>query len=98
MRTRFKKAGEIVKIKQGVGHALQGYAMDGMDFVIEDWWQNVAGCSWMEANGNLAALEYAIRIGKNGDNNNVPIISNDVLYGKIDGFGHLFHVNELELD
>lgn len=54
-------------------------------------------CSWTNANGNPAALEYAIRTSFFGDNNDVPVFSDDVLYGKIDGLGHLFHLNELEL-
>lgn len=59
--------------------------------------KNVFGCSWLDANGNPAALEYALRIGFYGENNNVNLFSEDVLYGKVGYFGHLFHVNELEL-
>ena len=51
----------------------------------------------MNANGNPAALEYAIRHTKYGDNNHVPLLGNDVVYGKIGAFGHIFHVNELEI-
>lgn len=97
MRARFEKAGEIVKIKSGVGVSTTGQDMSGLDFVIEDWWENIAGCSWLFANGNPAAIEYAIRNACYGDNNNVPLLSGDVLYGKVGPFGHLFHINELEL-
>ncbi len=41
--------------------------------------------------------EYAVRSATFGKNNNVPMFSNDVLYGKVGMFGHLIHVNELEL-
>lgn len=98
MRSRFEKAGNTVKIKSGVGISSFGQEMSGADFRIEDWCENVLGCSWVDANGNPAALEYAMRTGFNGRNNNVPMLSNDVLYGKVGPFGHLFHVNELELE
>ena len=97
MREKFKYAGETVKIKNGVGKGLQVGDMSGMNFTIEDWCENVLGCSWMVANGNPAALEYAIRHSQYGENNNVPMFDNDVVYGKVGMLGHLFHVNELEL-
>ena len=96
MRIRCEHAGKTVKVKDGVGKGLQVDDMSGMDFVIEDWCENVLGVSWMQANGNPAAMEYAIRSAINGSNNNVPLFSNDVVYGKIGGFGHLFHINELD--
>lgn len=96
MRDKCLLAGKTVKTKSGVGHGMQRYDLSGMDFVVEDWCENVLGYSWMNANGNPAALEYAMRTGIFGKNNNVPI-SNDVVYGKINGLGHLFHVNELEI-
>lgn len=97
MREKFKFAGKTVKIKDGVRKGLQVGNMSGMDFVIEDWCENALGCHWRCANGNPAAIEYAVRSAFNGAKNNVPIFSNDVLYGKVCGLGHLFHVNELEL-
>ncbi|MFC9432785.1 hypothetical protein [Nocardia sp. NPDC057030] len=58
---------------------------------IEDWWDRVSGGSWMFADGNPAALKYAIRSGLAG----LPI-DNDVVYGKDDsGFGQLIHVSEV---
>lgn len=52
----------------------------------------------MNSNGNPAALEYAVRSAFNGENNSVPAFDGDVLYGKIGAFGHIFHVNELEIE
>lgn len=98
MREKFKHAGHVAKIKNGVGHGMQGYDMSGKDFEAEDWCENVIGRSWMAANGNPAALEYAMRSGIFGKNNEVPTFSDDVVYGKVGGFGHLFHVNELDFD
>lgn len=93
MREKSKYAGCTVKIKENAGDGLSG-----REFVVEDWCENVLGCSWMDANGNPTALEYAVRLVIFGKNNNVPMFSNDVLYGKVAGMGYLLHVNELELN
>lgn len=97
MRERFPRRGETIKVKAGVGNGFQVGDMSGQDFVVEDWCENVLGCSWMEADRNPATLEYAVRTAINGKHNNVPLFSDDVLYGKIGLLGHLFHINELEL-
>ena len=52
------------------------------------------GLSWMDSNGNPAAMMYAIRTGSQGFD--VPI-DNEVVYGKIGSLGYLFHVSELIL-
>lgn len=100
MRKKCKYAGMTVKVKPGVGLGIEVKTerdLSGLEFEIEDWCENVIGCSWMEADGNPAALEYAIRTALHGKKNNVPIFSNDVVYGKIGPFSHLFHLRELEL-
>lgn len=97
MKEKSKYAGQTLKIKQGVGINSFRQDMSGLDFSVEDWCENVLGCYWGNANGNPAALEYAMRSAFNGKNNGVPTFSNDVLYGKVGGFAHLFHINELEL-
>lgn len=97
MREKYKYAGKTVKIKGKVGVSSFGEDLSNKQFRIEDWAENVLGCSWLDAQGNPAALEYVLRIGFFGKNNNVNLFSNDVLYGKVGMFGHLFHVNELEL-
>lgn len=59
---------------------------------IEDWWDRVAGGSWMTAAGNPAARKYAMRSGFAG----LPT-DDQVLYGKDSyGLGHLLHVNEVQ--
>jgi len=68
---------------------------NGAQFVIEDWWENVGGGSWMDAQGNPACLCYAMRSGM-GCLPGKPIpTDNEVVYGKIGPFGHLVHVSEL---
>lgn len=87
-RERFLHAGETVKVKE----AVQKFGR--ADFCIEDYWENVSGMSWMNSNGNTAAMMYAIRTGC--QDFKVPM-DNEVVYGKIGGMGYLFHVSELEL-
>lgn len=61
-------------------------------FIIEDWWDRVAGKSWRDCDGNPAALNYAYRAGSNG----LPL-DDDVLYGKTaNGRGLLVHVSEVQ--
>jgi hypothetical protein len=76
-------AGEIVKLKPEARH------LGGSDYTVEDWWDRVAGKSWMNCDGDPACWAYAVRsVG-------VPI-DNEVLYGKIGAFGHLVHISEIE--
>lgn len=86
MREKSPIAGETVKIKPTVSK------LAGQPFTVEDWWENVAGKSWMFCDGNPACLIYAIRSGKDG----LPL-DDDVLYGKIGGLGYLIHISELVL-
>lgn len=92
IRKRSPFVGITVKVKaSGVKNPLVK-DFSGQDFEIEDWWENVYGESWMFSDGNPAALNYAFRAVITG----LPI-DNEVLYGKIDGLGYLFHVSELDL-
>lgn len=65
-------------------------SLNGQEFVVEDWWENVAGRSWMACNGNPACLKYGMRSAFAG----LPT-DNEVVYGKVGMFGHLVHVSEL---
>lgn len=60
------------------------------NFRLEDWWDRLTGGSWMTADGNPAAMMYAVRAGTTG----LPI-DDRVVYGKIGPFGHLIHVSEI---
>ena len=60
----------------------------GREFLIEDWWDRVAGKSWMHCDGNPACLAYAITLP-------VPPLDDEVVYGKIGMFGTLVHVSFL---
>jgi hypothetical protein len=83
-------AGKTVKIKDA--GACNGEVAEGQEYRIEDWWDKATGGSWMYADGNPAALKYAIRAGtaKPG----LPL-DDEVVYGKIGSFGHLLHASEI---
>jgi len=83
MREKSNLAGTTVTIKSGT--------YKDAEYRVEDWWQNVAGKSWMFCDGNPACLKYAMRIGLKDP---VPT-DNEVLYGKIGGLGELIHLTEL---
>ena len=58
---------------------------------VEDWWDRVSGGSWMDATGNAACLDFAVRSAVCG----LPT-DDEVLYVKTgDGRGHLAHVSEV---
>lgn len=59
-------------------------------FLLEDWWDRVAGKSWMDCDGNAACMVYAMRSGFE----RMPV-DNEVVYGKVGPYGHLIHVSEL---
>lgn len=64
---------------------------DVIEIRVEDWWDRVAGQSWMFARGNPACLSYAIRAAVAG----LPT-DDEVIYGKDEhGLGHLIHDTEI---
>jgi hypothetical protein len=75
-------AGKTVTVKDG--------QFAGHEYRIEDWWDRVAGKSWMICDGNPACLEYAMRSASERS----PI-DDEVFYGKIGPFGKLIHVSQL---
>ena len=96
IRERSPYAGCEVKTRPDVGKdGLSGRDLGNQVFLVEDWWENVYGRSWMVAIGNPASMAYTVRIGMKEVL--VPL-DNNVLYGKIDGLGYLFHVSELCLE
>ena len=68
------------------------YFQDEVVIRIEGWWDDVTGGSWKWANGNPAAMIYAMRTGLKDDA--VPP-DDEVLYGKVGGLGVLVHETEL---
>jgi hypothetical protein len=84
-------AGRTVEVRFKGGHPhIPGEPDELHDYRIEDWWDKLTGGSWMDAEGNPAALIYGMRAGVAG----LPVDDN-VLYGKVGPFGHLVHVSEL---
>lgn len=60
------------------------------EFTVENWWDVLTGNSWMASDGNPAALIYGMRSAMA----RLPL-DDEVIYGKIDGFGVLVHASEL---
>jgi len=85
-------ADKEVTIKKRVKHP-QVEDFGGSKILIEDWWDRVTGQSWMFTQGNPACLIYAMRTGFS--KKEIPT-DDEVLYGKINGLGHLIHISELE--
>lgn len=84
-------AGKTVKIVLKSKHP----QLEGLEheYTVEDWWDKLTGGSWMDANGNFAAMFYGIRMGLSSGER-VPL-DDEVVYGKINNLGHLIHVSEL---
>lgn len=63
---------------------------NGSEYRVEDYWDKITGGSWGDAQGNPAAIKYAVRAG-------LALIEPDdeVVYGKVGPYGHLVHVSEL---
>lgn len=87
--TEAPQSGKVFSLK-GVEHPINGPVEK---YYVEDWWDRLTGGSWMFAEGNPAALQYAMRSGLKG----LPI-DNEALYGHIEspgGLGMIIHVSEL---
>jgi hypothetical protein len=84
-------AGQVVTISEGVTDPAQSAVKPGAKFKVEDWWDRVSGRPWGQAKGNPACIHYAMRAAAN-----LLPPDDEVVYGKIDCFGHLVHVSEIE--
>jgi hypothetical protein len=83
-------AGRKVVLNSNVAKdVVQGLVKPGEVYRIEDWADRVYGRSWMDAEGNFAALHYAMRSAQG-----LPL-DDEVVYGHIGALGHIVHVSEL---
>ena len=90
-REQHPMAGKTVILNSKSDTCPNGLKINGEKYRIEDWWINVTGgVSWMDANGNPAALMFAIRSARA----DLPT-DDEVVYGKIGNFGHIIHTSEL---
>ncbi len=85
-------SGATVRLKDHVKDGTQGLVVGDAKYRIEDWWDRVYGDSWKRAKGNPGAYHYAMRTAT--VDYSIPT-DDEVVYGKIDGLGHLVHVSEL---
>lgn len=59
---------------------------------VEDWWDRVSGGSWLTAEGNPAAMQYAFRAGFAGIAPDDEVVyCHDLGIGR----GHLLHDSEI---
>lgn len=79
-------AGHTVTVKAD----LHGEQAAEHEFTVDDWNDRVFGQSWMFMEGHPASLVYAMRSAMAG----LPT-DNEVVYGKVQGLGHLVHVSEI---
>ena len=77
------QAGQMVTIAKG--------QLAGSEYRLEDWWDRVAGKSWIDCDGNPACLDYALTSVEDG----LPLDDN-VVYGKIGRLGKLVHISQLD--
>lgn len=77
-------SGERVTVKVAGSQSQETFELE-----VEDWWDRVAGESWMLVRVPATIL-YAARLLLH----RLPI-DNEVVYGKRDGLGHLVHQSEL---
>ena len=82
------QAGKKVVVHPKKEHQL---LVEGAEFTIEDYWKTANdGKSWIDSIGNIACIQYADRAREGG----LPC-DDEVVYGKIHGYGYLVHVTEL---
>lgn len=84
------KSGRTVQLRVSAPGSSEEHLQD---FTVEDWWDRIAGDSWMDSDGNPAAINYALRAGSQG----LPL-DDEVVYGKINSMGYLVHVSEVVTD
>lgn len=88
-------AGRTVTLDKKADDPARHMVMPGSEYRIEDWWDRVSGQSWMYSQGNPAAIQYAMRSGMRCAMGAAVPSDDEVVYGHIDGMGHLLHVSEL---
>ncbi len=84
-------ARHTVTIRDGVTDNCQHVVVPGATFTIADWAGRYLRAPWGEATGNPTAMQYGLRLIRT---TGVPL-DDEVVYGHINGVGHLVHVTEI---
>ena len=63
----------------------------GTEFSVQDWWDVLGSGCWQDNLNNFACIKYASRVLASSS---IPR-DDEVVYGKVNGMGHLMHVSEL---
>lgn len=86
--------GKKFRVKKCVGKGLLDRQLGGKIFIAEGYWHELTGKSWADSDiHNPTILEF---VSRNFDKYIDTETENDVIYGHIDGYGHLFHKDELK--
>ena len=94
--TKHPWAGKTVTITAGT--------LKGKQYQIEDWWDHLTGKGWADSDGNMAAIEFAHRMGTKLCDAAITVDDliaalqgpdDEVVYGHIGAFGKLMHVSQL---
>lgn len=91
----FDRAGKTVKLNIKIPESdpstgVLTEELRDQEYEVKDYWDRLSSGSWMDAEGNPAALKYALRSGIAG----LPM-DDEVVYGHVGGLGHIVHVSEL---
>lgn len=89
---------QTVLLGERAADPIRGMVAAGKRAYVEGWWDVLTNGSWMDAQGNMACLQYAMRSAAAG----LPL-DDEVVYVKIATsdepraieLGHLVHVSEL---
>jgi hypothetical protein len=90
---RHPLAGQTVTIRDGVTDPKQHRVVAGAEFTVFDWADRYLRAPWGEVAGNPAAMHYGLRLVRTASCG--ASVDDEVLYGHIDGIGHLVHVTEI---
>lgn len=69
--------------------------LKGNEYLVEGYWDELTGKSWLETDFRPAIMNYAFRTSTEKHLKEYEY-SEEVLYGKIGIYGHLVHVSEIE--
>ena len=81
---------KVVPLNGNAEDPIRNIVVANAEFHVIDWWDRLSKKPWYECDNNIAVCNYAYRAGLTG----LPP-DTEVVYGHIDGLGHLVHASEL---
>lgn len=83
-------SGTTYELNEKASDNIRQMVVPGEHYVVEGLWKELTGKSWLDSDGNPAAIQYALRVSSSG----LPW-DDDVYYGRINNLGHLVHASEI---